>query len=192
MCANLGAGQYSAAMRVNLCLITGQKPGTSLGPKSSGMDMFRVAIAAGFALLAAACGGSDGDNRYAAKEMALDSVASMPAPMAPPPPPPPMTEMSRADGAGAVAGAVNFNSPVQQQIIQQDQQGGGGGGQPAQLIAYTYNWAFLVPSDHMQDLLNAQKKVCEDAGPAKCYVTNSQISYRLPPLADVIGAFTRR
>src|SRR5690242_15075505 len=106
------------------------------------MDMFRVILAAGLALFAAACGGSDGDNRYAAKEMAVDAVAGMPAPMAPPPPPPPpMAEMSRADGAGAVAGAVNFNSPVQQQIIQQDQQGGGGG-QPAQLIAYTYNYGF--------------------------------------------------
>jgi hypothetical protein len=138
------------------------------------MDMFRVTLAAGLALFAAACGGSDGDNRYAAKEVALDAVASMPAPMAPPPPP--MAEMSRADGAGAVAGAVNFNSPVQQQIILPDQQGGGGGGQPAQLIAYTYNYGFKVPPAKMEGLLNAHKKACEDAGPAKCYVMNSQIS----------------
>jgi len=84
--------------------------------------------------------------------------------------------MSRADGAGAVAGAVNFNSPVQQQIIQQDQQGGGGGGQPAQLIAYTYNYGFKVPPQKMEGLLNAHKKACEDAGPAKCYVMNSQMA----------------
>jgi hypothetical protein len=138
------------------------------------MDMFRVAIAAGLALFAAACGGSDGDNRYAAKEAAMDAVGGMPAPMAPPPPP--MTEASRADGAGAVTGAVNFNSPVQQQIIQQDQQGGGGGQQPAQLIAYTYNYGFKVPPGNMEGLLSAHKKACEDAGPAKCYVVNSSIS----------------
>jgi hypothetical protein len=138
------------------------------------MDMFRISIAAGLALFAAACGGSDGDNRYAAKEAVMDAVGGMPAPMAPPPPP--MTEMSRADGSGAAAGAVNFNSPVQQQIIQQDQQGGGGGQQPAQLIAYTYNYGFKVPPGNMEGLLNTHKKACEDAGPAKCYVVNSSIS----------------
>jgi Domain of unknown function (DUF4349) len=142
------------------------------------MDMVRVAFAAGLALLATACGRPDDDNRYASsKEVAMDAVAGMPAPMAPPPPPPaPAMEMARADGSGVVAGTVNFNSPVQQQIIQQDQQGGGGGQQPAQLIAYTYNYGFKVPPAKMEGLLGAHKKACEDAGPAKCYVMNSQIS----------------
>ena len=134
--------------------------------------MFRVAFAAGLALLAAACGRPDGDNRYAStKEMAVDAVAGMPAPMAPPPPPAPAMEMARS-ADGAVGGA---NSPVEQQIILPDQQGGGGGGQPAQLIAYTYNYGFKVPPAKMEGLLGAHKKACEDAGPAKCYVMNSQI-----------------
>ncbi|HEV7693290.1 MAG TPA: DUF4349 domain-containing protein [Hyphomonadaceae bacterium] len=141
--------------------------------------MFRVAIAAGLALLAAACGGSDGDNRYtASKEVAMDAVAGMPAPMSPPPPPPPPApamEMARS-ADGAVGGSVNFNAPVEQQIILPDQQGGGGGGQPAQLIAYTYNYGFKVPPAKMEGLLNAHKKACEDAGPAKCYVVNSSLS----------------
>jgi hypothetical protein len=137
------------------------------------MDMFRVAIAAGLALLAAACGGSDGDNRYAStKEMAVDAVAGMPAPMSPPPPPAPAMEMARS-ADGAVGGA---NSPVEQQIILPDQQGGGGGGQPTQLIAYTYNYGFKVPPAKMEGLLGAHKKACEDAGPAKCYVMNSQMA----------------
>jgi len=138
------------------------------------MDMFRVTLAAGLALLAAACGRPDGDDRYASKEMAVDAVASMP--MAPPPPPPapaPAMEMARS-ADGAVGGGTN--SPVEQQIIQPDQQGGGGGGQPAQLIAYTYNYGFKVPPAKMEGLLGAHKKACEDAGPAKCYVLNSQIS----------------
>jgi hypothetical protein len=148
------------------------------------MDMFRVALAAGLALLAAACGGPDRDARFASKEeVSLDAVGGAPQavtlpPMAPPPPSPaPAMEMSRADGAGAVAtvSGENFNSPFQQQIIQQDQQGGGGQ-QPAQLIAYTYNYGFRVPPGKMEGLLNAHKKACQDAGPAKCYVVNSSIS----------------
>src|SRR5690349_21842273 len=129
------------------------------------MDMFRVAFAAGLALLAAACGGSDGDGRYASsKDMPVDAVAGMPAPMAPPPPPPPpppAMEMARADGAGTVS-QVAITSP-ERQIIQQDQQGGGGQ-QPAQLIAYTYNYGFKVPPGKMEGLLNAHKKACQDAG----------------------------
>jgi hypothetical protein len=79
-------------------------------------------------------------------------------------------ESRSAPSGGAVAGVVNIN----QQIIQQDQQGGGGG-QPVQLIAYTYNYGFQVPPVKMEGLLNAHKAACEAAGPAKCYVINSQI-----------------
>jgi hypothetical protein len=44
------------------------------------------------------------------------------------------------------------------------------------MMAYTYDWAFKVPTGNMEGLLNAHKKLCEDAGPANCYVTNSSIS----------------
>jgi hypothetical protein len=144
------------------------------------MDMFRVAIAAGLALFAAACGGSDGDNRYAAKEVAMDAVGGMAAPMAPPPPPSAMMRAESLAEQGAPTASdfvksLTISTPVNQ-IIQQDQQGGGGGQQPAQLIAYTYNYGFRVPPGKMEGLINAHKKACEDAGPAKCYVINSQIN----------------
>ncbi|HEY7798801.1 MAG TPA: hypothetical protein VIA80_08570, partial [Hyphomonadaceae bacterium] len=132
--------------------------------------MLRISMVAGLALLAGACGeggGFDRDeasNRNAAKAgMAFEA----PAPAAPPPP----AEMSLSSDAPSDGFAR------ERQIIQQEQ---GGGGQPAappgQMMAYTYSWGFQVPTGNMEGLLNAHKKLCEDAGPAKCYVVNSGIS----------------
>jgi hypothetical protein len=44
------------------------------------------------------------------------------------------------------------------------------------MMAYVYAWGFQVPTGNMEGLLDAHKKLCEDAGPAKCYVVNSSIS----------------
>lgn len=132
--------------------------------------MLRISMVAGLALLAGACGDGGGfdrdeaSNRNAAKAgMAFEA----PAPAAPPPP----AEMSLSSDAPSDGFAR------ERQIIQQEQ---GGGGQPAappgQMMAYTYSWGFQVPTGNMEGLLNAHKKLCEDAGPAKCYVVNSGIS----------------
>jgi hypothetical protein len=135
--------------------------------------MLRISLIAGLALLAAACGGSGGDydEKAAARADGYSAVES--PPMAAPAP---AMEFARSLDSAAVGGSVNFNTPSQIQIIQE--QGGGGGGQPAPpgaMMAYTYGWNFAVPTGNMEDLLNAHKKACEDAGPAKCYVTSSNI-----------------
>lgn len=46
-------------------------------------------------------------------------------------------------------------------------------GQVAQQIAYTYEYAFAVPSRRLQELMEAQKAACQQAGPAKCYIVSS-------------------
>lgn len=122
--------------------------------------MMRTALSLVTALALAACG--QANENYAREE--AQGMASN----APPPPAPPM-EYARSDDAG---GAPDMDS----KIIQQDPNQGGG--QPAgqRLIAYTYNYGFKVPAGRMQGLLDAHKKLCEDAGPAKCYVVNSSIS----------------
>ena len=43
-------------------------------------------------------------------------------------------------------------------------------------MAYSYAWNFSVPTAGMEGLLNAHKKLCEDAGPANCYVTNTSLN----------------
>ncbi|HVY90193.1 MAG TPA: DUF4349 domain-containing protein [Hyphomonadaceae bacterium] len=121
--------------------------------------MLRITLAALAALSVSACGGSSNNDQAAQGRMAF---ASADAPMAmPAPAPPAMTEKS-------VGGAVNI----------QDNQPGGSGQPipPGTMMAYTYGWTFKVPTGNMQDLLNAHKKLCEDAGPANCYVTNSNIT----------------
>lgn len=68
-------------------------------------------------------------------------------------------------------------SPVDKPIIQPDPNGGGGappGTMP--LMSYAYAWNFSVPTSGMENLLNAHKKLCEDAGPANCYVTNTYLN----------------
>jgi hypothetical protein len=129
----------------------------------------RLTLVAGLAALAAACGGSSGDYEEKAAVGRADGYAMAGAPP-PPPPPPPMAAM---DAAAPVETAAR-----ERMIIQE--QGGGGGGQPiappGTMMAYTYGWEFAVPTGNMEDLLNAHKKLCEDAGPAKCYITNSFIN----------------
>ena len=128
--------------------------------------MLRISIVAGLALLAAGCGGSGGDADKYVETTAAEYAAA-------PPPPPPAPVMA-FDGVGDAAA-----SRQDVQIIQQEP-GGGQPGQPVQppgqMMAYTYAWGFQVPTGNMEGLLNAHKKLCEDAGPAKCYVVNSGIS----------------
>ena len=130
--------------------------------------MLRISMLAGLALLAAGCGGA-GDSASNYRGESMGGVASYaPAPAAPPPP----MDMASADGFAR-----------EQKFVQQEQDQGGQPGQtepgqaaPAQLIAYTYNYGFLVPPVKMEGLLNAHKAACESAGPAICYVVNSSIS----------------
>jgi hypothetical protein len=72
-------------------------------------------------------------------------------------------------------------------------------GQVAQQIAYTYEYAFAVPSPRMQELMEAQKASCQKAGPAKCYIVSSSTSglgqdsgtgeMQMKAAADWIAAF---
>ncbi len=127
--------------------------------------MLRISVVAGLALLAVGCGnGGDFDRP---ESIAVTGSATAPAPAAPPP-----MDMASADGVAR-----------ERQFMQQEQGGGGQPGQtepgqaaPAQMIAYTYTYGFLVPPVRMEGLLNAHKAACESAGPATCYVVNSSIS----------------
>jgi hypothetical protein len=134
------------------------------------MDMLRISMVVGLALLAAGCGDGGGADRDRAANIAVTAsrapVAGYAAPAAPPAP---MEAYSSAE--------MKAQDAPRQSFEEQDQ---GGGGQPAvppgQMMAYTYSWGFQVPTGNMEGLLNAHKKLCEDAGPAKCYVVNSGIN----------------
>ena len=132
--------------------------------------MLRVSMVASLALFAAACGNGGGDN-YATKTMSEEQARGYAVGGAPPPPPP-------APAMAADMPATEAMSRQEVDIIQQDPYSGGGGPpKPAgQMMAYTYAWGFQVPTGNMEGLLNAHKKLCEDAGPANCYVVNSGIS----------------
>ena len=126
--------------------------------------MLRISLAASLAMLAVACGGSDGDRNMASEQKAQGYA------MAGAPP---------ASTMPADMPAMEFARSIDQQQIIQQEPGGGGGGQPTppgQMMAYIYSWGFQVPTGNMEGLLDAHKKLCEDAGPAKCYVVNSSIS----------------
>jgi hypothetical protein len=127
--------------------------------------MLRILSAVGLALALVACGDSSGNGAdgYAGEEVRLPEFAAAPAPA--------MMEFAKSMDTASRGG-----SSPEQQIIQPDPNGGGGA-QPgaAPLMAYTYGWNFAVPTGEMQNLLNAHKKLCEDAGPSKCYITNSNI-----------------
>jgi len=74
-------------------------------------------------------------------------------------------------------GVANERIDLDKPIIQPDPNGGGGappGTMP--LMSYSYAWNFSVPTNGMENLLNAHKKLCEDAGPANCYVTNTSLN----------------
>jgi hypothetical protein len=108
----------------------------------------------------AACGQSDRGDRLAGS-VPVDAVASQEMAMAPMAPPPPPQDMDMID----------------RPIIQPDPDGSGGGAPPgaAPLMAYTYTWNYAVPTGAMEALQASHKKLCEDAGPASCYVTNSSL-----------------
>ncbi len=108
----------------------------------------------------AACGQSDRGDGLAGS-VAVDAVASEEMAMAPMAPPPPPQDMDMID----------------RPIIQPDPDGSGGGAPPgaAPLMAYTYTWNYAVPTGAMEALQASHKKLCEDAGPASCYVTNSSL-----------------
>ncbi len=128
--------------------------------------MVRAMTAVALVLALAAC--SDGGD-YAQSAAGMDGVAyesskmAMAPAMAPPPP-----QMTSAESA-----PMDMDQPV----IQPEPDGGGGGAPPGTqpLMAYTYGWNFAVPTGEMDDLLNAHKKTCEDAGPTNCYVTSSAL-----------------
>ena len=108
----------------------------------------------------AACGQSDRGDGLAGS-VAVDAVASEEMAMAPMAPSPPPQDMDMID----------------RPIIQPDPDGRGGGAPPgtAPLMAYTYTWNYAVPTGAMEALQASHKKLCEDAGPASCYVTNSSL-----------------
>lgn len=120
--------------------------------------MLRTSTAVVLALALAACSeGPQGGDGYAATEaqMAMPPMAA---------PAPAMEEAS-------------FDAPMDRQVVQPSPDGGGGGAPPGTvpLMSYTYGWNFAVPTESMEGLLKSHKKLCEDAGPANCYVTNSYL-----------------
>jgi hypothetical protein len=124
--------------------------------------MLRTMSAIGLALALVACGQSEeGFAREGAQ-------ASMAPPMAPPAP-------AAMEFATSMDGVVGSPVDLDRQIIQPDPNGGGAPPGAAPLMAYTYGWNFAVPTGEMARLLAAHKKLCEDAGSAKCYVTNSNL-----------------
>ncbi len=128
--------------------------------------MLRTTTAILLALTLAACGQGDGADGMVGAS--LPESVSRPAMAPAPPPPPPSMEYAKSAGAAAV--------DIDRQIIQPDPNGPGGappGASP--LMAYTYGWNFAVPTGEMSNLLAAHKKLCEEAGPAKCYVTSSNL-----------------
>ena len=83
----------------------------------------------------------------------------------------PAVEETAADAAFDDVGRVD------RQVVQPEPDSGGGappGTMP--LMSYSYAWNFSVPTSGMETLLNAHKKLCEDAGPANCYVTNTYLN----------------
>ena len=124
--------------------------------------MRRTPLALAFAatLALAACSGGDGADGYAGNASTASPEYAMAAAA------PPM--MYEKDAAADMPREENFVQP---------EPGGGGGGVPgvAQMIAYTYSWMFSVPTENMPGLQAAHRKLCDDAGPSTCYVTNSSL-----------------
>jgi hypothetical protein len=152
-----------------------REPSFSGRPKGW-MDMLRVSMVAGLALLAAGCGDGGGAGRDEAAKIAVTGSRAPMGYAAPAAPPPPVDAIA-AEEMQAQSAPTTTEFARNLRIDQPEQ---GGGGQPAappgQMMAYTYSWGFQVPTGNMEGLLNAHKKLCEDAGPAKCYVVNSGIS----------------
>jgi hypothetical protein len=111
-------------------------------------------MVAALAMTLGACGG-EASKGYAGGYDASPEMATAAAPMAPA-----MEEYSRQE----------YQTPPAP----------GSGGAPAnpdggRLMSYRYAWQFSVPTENMSGLQAAHKKLCEDAGPANCYVTSSQL-----------------
>jgi len=124
--------------------------------------MVRTMTGVALALALAACSGENAEEYSKAMGGMAPEMATAPAP--------PMASMNEA--AYDVA-----QQPMDRQIVQPDPDGGGGGAPQgtAPMMAYTYSWNFSVPTENMQGLQAAHKKLCEDAGPANCYITNSSL-----------------
>jgi hypothetical protein len=123
--------------------------------------MFRTMTALALVLSLAACGAADEMNESGMGKAGTAAYAPA-APM----------EFAAAESAPGDAFSI------EEQVVQPGPDGGGGGAPPgmAPLMAYSYAWNFSVPATNMEGLLNAHKKLCEEAGPSNCYVTNSNLS----------------
>ena len=86
--------------------------------------------------------------------------------------------MAPAQEAAAFDDVSNDRVVLDTPLVQPDPDGGGGGAPPGTmpLMSYSYAWNFSVPTSGMESLLNAHKKLCEDAGPTNCYVTNTYLN----------------
>ncbi len=125
--------------------------------------MVRTMTGIALALALAACSGENAEEYSKAMGGMSPEMAMTTAPA------PPMASMNEA--------AFDRPASVDRQIVQPDPNGGGGGAPQgtAPMMAYTYSWNFSVPTENMQGLQAAHKKLCEDAGPANCYITNSSL-----------------
>ena len=90
----------------------------------------------------------------------------------------PEMAMAPAQEAAAFDDVSNDRVVLDTPLVQPDPDGGGGGAPPGTmpLMSYSYAWNFSVPTSGMESLLNAHKKLCEDAGPTNCYVTNTYLN----------------
>jgi len=126
--------------------------------------MFRTMTGLALVLSLAACGEA---NQVSGGDMgSMDKAAYATAPAAAP------MEYASAESQDAFS-VIDLD----EKIVQPDPNGGGGAPPgTAPMMAYSYAWNFSVPSANMESLLNAHKKLCEEAGPSNCYVTNSNLS----------------
>lgn len=128
--------------------------------------MVRFVMAAALAMALGACGGADTSKGYAGGFDAPMETAAAPPPMAP--------EMEEYQ-------PLEFQTPPPAP---------GDGGAPAnpdggRLMSYRYAWNFSVPTENMPGLQASHRKLCEEAGPANCYVTSSS----LQAIGDAEGAY---
>lgn len=132
--------------------------------------MVRVMMAAALAMTLAACGG-EASKGYAGGADASMETATAAAP--------PMVTMAES---------YSFQTPPPMDVQLPPEPGQGdapANPDGARLMSYRYAWTFSVPTEGMSGLQAAHKKLCEDAGPANCYVTGSQ----LEGIGDGEGAY---
>lgn len=124
--------------------------------------MTRTGTAVGLVLALAAC--SEGSSTSASGGEGFASAPEM--------------AMAPAQEAAAFDDVSNDGVVLDTPLVQPDPDGGGGGAPPGTmpLMSYSYAWNFSVPTSGMESLLNAHKKLCEDAGPTNCYVTNTYLN----------------